>query len=278
MMEPGAAPLLDHLAVASHRAWDNLERYARQLGGRWLGGPVPTEGEDQAFYFCQVGFANGTKLELLEPNGTPGSDFLDRFLHRNGPGPHHLTFKVADIEATMADAEAAGYQVVNADLSKPNWKEAFLHPKQSHGIVIQLAQQGDGEGWPDPPPLPPTVQGDRSTIDRVTHLVADLDAAVDLFVGVLGMEKASDEADGRMGSEAELRSGPWVLRLVAPTTDGPRNWLGDRAGRLLQIEMTVADPSAVDDVVRKPSFWYLAPEHNLGTRVLISESTTRGED
>ena len=32
-------PLLDHLALASARAWDNLERYVRQFGGRWLGGP-----------------------------------------------------------------------------------------------------------------------------------------------------------------------------------------------------------------------------------------------
>lgn len=277
MSGPVTAPVLDHLALASRRAWDNLERYGRQLGGRWLGGPIPEEGEEQAFYFCQVGFANGTKLEFLEPNGTPGSDFLTRFLHRNGPGPHHLTFKVTDIEATMADAESAGYQVVNADLSKPNWKEAFLHPKQSHGIVIQLAQQGDGEGWPDPAPLPPSEQGDGTTVDRVTHLVADLDAAVELFGGVLGMEKASVDTDGPLGPQVEMVSGPWVLRLVAPTAPGPRQWLGDRSGRVLQLEMTVADPSVIDDVRREGSFWYLGPEHNLGARILITTGAGTGE-
>jgi catechol 2,3-dioxygenase-like lactoylglutathione lyase family enzyme len=262
-----AAPVLDHLALASRRAWDNLERYGRQFGGRWLGGP---EGDDQAFYFCQVGFANGTTLEFLQPNGTPGSDFLERFLHRNGPGPHHLTFKVSDIEAVMADAVGAGYRVVNADLEDPDWKEAFLHPKESHGIVIQLAQEGDGEGWPDPAPLPPSDQGEGTTIDRVTHLVADLDAATELFVGVLGMDKGDIAADHPLGPQIELRSGPWILRLVSPVADGPRHWLGDRAGRLLQIEMTVAQPALIDGLVARNGTLELPPERNLGTRVLIA--------
>lgn len=268
-------PVLDHLALASRRAWDNLERYGRQLGGRWLGGPTAEDGEEQAFYFCQVGFANGTKLELLEPNGTAGSEFLTRFLHRHGPGPHHLTFKVGDIEAAMASATAAGYEVVNADLADPDWKEAFLHPRRSHGIVVQLAQPGEGEGWPEPAPLPPSEQGEGSTIDRITHLVADLDAAVDLFAGVLGMEKAAVDTGGPMGPQVELTSGPWRLRLVAPTGGGPAQWLGGRPGRLLQIEMTVARPELIDGVLWREWLWELPPERNLGTRILISPATDR---
>ncbi len=266
--DPGArAPVLDHLALASRRAWDQLDRYGRQFGGRWLGGP--TEQENPAFYFCQLGFANGTKLELIEPYPNPGSDFIRRFLHRNGPGPHHLTFKVGDIEAAMAVAERAGYRVVNEDLSDPDWKEAFLHPKESHGIVIQLAQQGDGDGWDDPPPLPPSEQGEGTTIDGLTHLVADLDRATELFTDVLGMEPAEAEGDGPLGPTQVLRSGPWLLRLVAPTADGPRHWLGNRSGRLLQVEMTVAVPAVIDGLLPGEGAWELPPERNLGTGVLV---------
>ncbi len=265
-----AGPVLDHLALASRRAWDQLERYGRQLGGRWLGGPTD---DDQAFYFCQLGFANGTKLEFLEPNGTPGSDFLERFLDRNGPGPHHLTFKVADIESTMATATDSGYRVVNAELSDPDWKEAFLHPKESHGIVIQLAQQGPTAGWDDPAPLPPSEQGEATTIDRVTHLVADLDRATELFVKVLGMSLDQRGPDPVLGATATLRSGPWCLRLAQPESGPARHWLGDRSGRLLQIEMTVDRPALVDGLHPRADgtdSWELAPERNLGTRVVLT--------
>ena len=257
---------MDHLALASRRSWDQLERYGRQFGARWLGGP--TDEENPAFYFCQVGFANDTKLEFVEPNGTPGSDFIVRFLHRNGPGPHHFTFKVPDIEASMGRAESAGYRIVNADLSSPDWKEAFLHPKESHGIVIQLAQHGPGPGWEDPPPLPPTEQRGTATIDAVTHVVADLDRAVELFTEVLAMTEAG-RGDGPLGPTVELRSGPWVLKLVRPVADGPRNWLGDRTGRLLQIETTVAEPSAIAGLIPAGDGWELPPERNLGTRILV---------
>lgn len=262
-----ASPVLDHLALASRRAWDQLDRYGRQFGGRWLGGP--SDDGDAAFYFCQVGFANGTKLEFIEPNATAGSDFIRRFLHRNGPGPHHLTFKVDDIETAMAAATDADYRVVGADLSDPDWKEAFLHPKESHGIVIQLAQQGADSGWDDPASLPPSEQGEGTTIDRLTHLVADLDRATGLFRDVLGMEQVDPAVGGPLGPGTVLRSGPWLLRLVTPVAEAPRHWLGDRAGRLLQIEMTVARPAIVDGVVPGEGFWELPPERNLGTRILM---------
>ena len=266
-MSPGPSePVLDHLALASRRAWDHLERYARQFGARWLGGP--SDEQNPAFYFCQVAFANGTKLEFVEPNGTPGSDFIDRFLHRNGPGPHHLTFKVPDIGASMATAESGGYRIVNADLSSPDWKEAFLHPKESHGIVIQLAQQGEGPGWEDPPPLPPSEQPSPATIDRITHAVADLDRATALFVDVLAMTEGARQ-DGPMGPSVELHSGPWLLRLLQPDGGGPGHWLGDRPGRLLQVEMTVGDIAPISGLVRRDGFWELPPERNLGTRLLV---------
>ncbi len=262
------APVMDHLALASNRSWDQLVRLCYQLGGRWLGGP--TAEEAGAFYFCQVGFAGGTKLEFIEPYAGPGSDFVRRFLHRNGPGPHHITFKVPDIEHTMAGARTAGYDVVNEDLSDPDWKEAFLHPKQSHGIVIQLAQQSGEDGWEEPAPLPPTEQGDTTTIDAVTHLVADLDASVRLFTEVLAMEECG-RGEHPLGARVALRSGPWTLALVAPTAEPAKHWLGNRAGRLLQVEMSVDKLGPISDLRPVPGGHELPPDKNLGTRVLLGE-------
>ncbi len=263
---PSNRPIMDHLALASRRAWDNLERYGQQLGGRWLGGP--TDPEVDPFYFCQVEFKGGTKLEFVEPYPGPGSDFVRRFLDRNGPGPHHYTYKVKDIEATMADARNAGYDIVNESLDDPAWKEAFLHPKQSHGIVIQFSQPGGDAGWEEPPPLPPTDQGSNTTIDRIIHLVADLDGAVRLFTEVLGMEELARHEDGS-GPRATLRSGPWTLELLAPQDGRARHWLADRPGRLFQVELSVDHLDPVADLVPGPEGHELPPENNLGTRLLL---------
>lgn len=267
---PGSdRPTMDHLALASRRAWDNLERYCHQLGGRWLGGP--TDPEVDPFYFCQVEFKHGTKLEFIEPYPGPGSDFVRRFLDRNGPGPHHFTYKVTDIEAIMADARSAGYDIVNESLDDPDWKEAFLHPKQSHGIVIQFAQPGGDAGWEDPPPLPPTDQGCNTTIDSVTHLVADLDGAVRLFTEVLGMDEVARNED-RSGRGATLRSGPWTLVLVTPGDGRARHWLADRPGRLFQVEFSVDHLGPISDLVPGPDGYEVPPDNNLGTRLLLLQN------
>lgn len=275
-------PTLDHLALASVQAWDNVIRYCYHLGARWIGGLDPDDPSDQEtsgskpsdnvgeFYFAQAEMANGTKLEFLEPIPGPGSEFLRRFLHRNGPGPHHLTFKVPDIRAAIAEVNAAGYDVVNGRFDNPNWQEAFLHPKQSHGIVIQLAQPGGDAPWQIPPPLPPSLQNGPASITALHHLVADLDAATKLFSGPLAMTIV-DQGSSKAGEFTELAHGPWAVRLVKPGPESHRQWLADRPGRLFQVEMAVDHPSVVPDVRTVERGWEIPPALNQGTRVLLTK-------
>ncbi len=273
---PLTGPTLDHLALASQRAWDNVVRYCYHLGARWLGGPP--DGEPTPFYFSQVRMAGGTKLEFLQPLPDDGSNFLRRFLYRNGPGPHHLTFKVPDIRAAMAEANASGYDIVNEQLESPIWKEAFLHPKQSHGIVIQLAQPGGDADWEDPLPLPPSLQADLPTLTGIKHLVADLDAATKLFSGPLGMTVAEQGTDSD-GDYTVVTQGPWNLRLIKPAPDPTRQWLGDRPGRLLQLTMEVDDVTIVPDVRSivdgDEEAWELRPDVNQGARVVLTNRPGR---
>ncbi len=112
---------------------DALPFLVGELGGRPAGG-----GLTRAFAFRQWHFGGG-KLEVLEPAGPPGG-FMHRFLDRRGPGVHHVTFEVPDIDAACAKAEAMGFAVVERDDSDPEWSEAFLHPKTSMSIVVQMVQ------------------------------------------------------------------------------------------------------------------------------------------
>jgi methylmalonyl-CoA/ethylmalonyl-CoA epimerase len=126
---------LDHVALAVWRWSDARATLVDKLGGRWSGGVRMA-----AYNPCQLAFANGMRVELLEP-GTDGSSFLARFLARSGAGPHHVTFKVDDIRVAIRRALDAGLQVVGERLGNPAWQEAFLHPRSTGiGFVIQLAQ------------------------------------------------------------------------------------------------------------------------------------------
>lgn len=143
---------LDHVAIAAHHIADAAPFLAGELGGRsGYGGP------SREFRWWHWDYAGGGRIEVIEPLG-PAGGFVHRFLDRLGPGIHHVTFKVPDLARACERAGELGYDVVGFDDSDPAWKEAFLHPKQAMGIVIQLVEPGrlGGAGPPrdDPPPAP----------------------------------------------------------------------------------------------------------------------------
>ena len=87
--------LFDHIAIGVPRIADALPFLVGELGGRPAGA-----GLTRAFAFRQWHYGAG-KLEVLEPAGAPGG-FMHRFLERRGPGVHHVTFEVPDIDAACA--------------------------------------------------------------------------------------------------------------------------------------------------------------------------------
>ncbi len=254
---------LDHIALAFEHAWDGFDRYCGDLGGEFIGG-----GPDPGFSWHQLRFSNGMRLELLEPANVEEFDFLRRFLDRHGPGPHHATFKVPDIDEAIARASAAGYEPVRVNLDHDQWKEAFLHPKQSHGIVIQLAWAEEHD-HPQTTGLPAARTANRAALERATLLVTDLDAARGLFAGVLDGQ-VSSEGDDDLGRFVEMAwPGPGRIRLVEPAPGPPVAWLGDRPGRLHHLAFRAR--RAVDGAEPLGNgTWEVAAERNFGTRLRIS--------
>ena len=167
---------------------------------------------------------------MLEPRDLHLDDFLRRFLDRNGPGPHHVTYKVDDFDAVLAAAEAAGYAAVGVDRSNPDWKVGYLHPKQSHGIVVQLAQSASGREPPADFGLTPSKAARPALLERVVLAVADLDAASTLFGGPLaGTELAGGEEP--LGRFVDLGwPGGGVLRLLAPSDPAALGVAGNPVG------------------------------------------------
>ena len=272
-MAPAPTPIpdidLDHVAVAVERQDVAWPRYGGDLPSSWVGG-----GGTPGFWSAQVQFANGMKVEVLEPYLVEQNDFLRRFLDRNGPGPHHLTFKVKDIVGAIALAEDAGYRPVGVNLANDFWKEAFLHPKDAPGVVVQLAQQADGGDWgkdPTPDWFPDRRVDEPATLVHVAHALADLDEGLRLFAGLLaGTVTAEGKAGGVAWTDLAW-PGPGRVRLLHgdPLTD----WLGDRAGRVHHLAFAVDDPAGVPGVEgHAPPVYEVPPEANHGVRLRLADS------
>jgi methylmalonyl-CoA/ethylmalonyl-CoA epimerase len=138
----------DHIAIGLSRIADATEMLVGTLGG------VPAHGQPSGvFRWGSWTFEGGGAIEILEPMGDHG--FLHRFLDERGPGVHHVTFRVPSRDEVSARAERAGYDVVGRDDTDPEWKEAFLHPKQALGIVVQFAESAAGDEGPGPHWQPP---------------------------------------------------------------------------------------------------------------------------
>jgi methylmalonyl-CoA/ethylmalonyl-CoA epimerase len=139
---------LDHTAIAVRSIEDALPLYRDLLGGD----PQELyERPELGFRTLTLRFPGGGGIELIAPLGERG--FVQDFLAARGEGVHHITFMVADLAASVAEARAAGLRVIGEDYTDPAWQEAFISPKSAHGTIIQLAQStldlaGRRQLWP----------------------------------------------------------------------------------------------------------------------------------
>ncbi|MCE2489002.1 MAG: methylmalonyl-CoA epimerase [Anaerolineae bacterium] len=80
-------------------------------------------------------------IELLLPTGDDSG--IARYLASKGGGMHHICLAVADIEAAMQRLDDAGIELIN---ERPRQREdgtryAFVHPKSSGGVLVELYQK-----------------------------------------------------------------------------------------------------------------------------------------
>lgn len=97
---------------------------------------VESEGVKTSF------FRNGpNKIELLE--ATNPESPIAKFIDKKGEGIHHIAFDVQDIVAEIARLKAEGFVVLNEVPKKgaDNKWVAFLHPKGTNGVLIELCQE-----------------------------------------------------------------------------------------------------------------------------------------
>lgn len=82
-----------------------------------------------------------TKIELLESTDPDG--VIARFIEKKGEGLHHIAFDVTDIRKEMQRLSEAGFVLLNPEpkAGADNKWVCFLHPKNTHGVLVELCQE-----------------------------------------------------------------------------------------------------------------------------------------
>lgn len=235
---------LDHLAIAVPSWGPAGALLNRELGARWASGF-----RMEAFSPCQLAVAQDMRLELLEP-GSGERSFIQRFLSDNGghAAPHHITFKVHDIRASIARAQEAGIEPILINLEHPQWQEAFLHPRDTGlGFLAQMVQApqsveeitGTDDGgalacpWEQPDTAPlriPLIYGNVAHLSQAGAVLREVLGAREYSTG-MGATTAGfhwDEGADLLLSEVHDGSGisgiQGILALPADAEWSPRDF------------------------------------------------------
>jgi methylmalonyl-CoA/ethylmalonyl-CoA epimerase len=133
--------LLTHVALIV-RDLDEIEHlYGRILGVSPQGRTALHE-EGVRVSFLPLG---SVRVELLEPRSASGA--LARFLEARGGGIHHLAFEVHDLEEALARARTRGLRMISPGPRRgaEGSRVAFLHPREAHGVLIELVERQEGK-------------------------------------------------------------------------------------------------------------------------------------
>jgi len=127
---------LDHVGIAVADLQQALAFYKDALG---LDIHLPEEVASQKVraHFIQAG---ESALELLE--ATAEDSPIAKYVARRGPGLHHITLRVDDIQAALAHLKAKGVRLID---EQPRGGAngslvAFIHPSSAHGVLVELKQ------------------------------------------------------------------------------------------------------------------------------------------
>ncbi len=79
-------------------------------------------------------------IELLE--ATSEDSPIGKFVEKRGEGIHHCSFNVDDISLKLEELKSNGIQLIDNQprIGAEGMLIAFLHPKSTNGILMELAQ------------------------------------------------------------------------------------------------------------------------------------------
>lgn len=127
---------IDHVGVAVADMDGAIARYQQLLGV----GPSVRKVMDKDGIEAAMFDLGSTHVELVAP--TRADSAISKFLERKGEGMHHVAYRVGDIRAALAEAQAQGAQLLDLEprLGVMGHLVAFLHPRSALGVLTELVE------------------------------------------------------------------------------------------------------------------------------------------
>jgi methylmalonyl-CoA/ethylmalonyl-CoA epimerase len=127
---------IHHVGVAVADLEQSIELYRSALGAE-LVHRARNEKEGLEAAFLKVGDGELELMAALREDSPVG-----KFVARRGPGIHHVAYGVTDIDRALADARAAGLELIDAEprMGMHGSRIAFVHPKSLNGVLTEFVE------------------------------------------------------------------------------------------------------------------------------------------
>lgn len=128
---------IDHLGIAVNSIDEGKNFWTEVLGLEFEGAETVAEQKVTTAFF-PVGESEVELLESTAPDG-PVAKFIDK----KGTGFQHIAFRVADIDAALAELKEKNVQLIDQTprIGAGGARIAFLHPKATGGILVELCER-----------------------------------------------------------------------------------------------------------------------------------------
>lgn len=128
---------IDHLGIAVNSIGEGKNFWSDVLGLAFEGDET-VESQKVTTAFFPVGESEVELLESTSPDGP-----VAKFIEKKGAGFQHVAFRVADIDAALAELKEKGIKLIDQEprIGAGGAKIAFLHPKATGGVLVELCQR-----------------------------------------------------------------------------------------------------------------------------------------
>ena len=130
---------IEHIGIAVKSLDEAIPLYEKLLGVTCYNIEEVADQKVRTAFF-RVG---QTKIELLESTDPEGP--IGKFIAKKGEGIHHIALAVKELDKKLGELDEMGIQLIDKTSRKgaEGLNIAFLHPKSTHGVLIELCEGSD---------------------------------------------------------------------------------------------------------------------------------------